>query len=508
MSLLTLLAPAPILAKNPQPANRIPLETLGFQPISSRYLLAGSSMLTVHYVDDTHLLVTFAARRLIRRIPGDPPTDQDHNTDALLLELPSGRILARTEWLFHDHGQYLWNLGHGQFLLRNRDTFTTLSPLVNLARGHAFDQRAFINSSRHIVAVILSHDNSLLTIESTDPLPVVDPTPTSISTAPPPFVEDPPPPSKVQLNFYRILPPASPDGQVIATSAGGVISRNIVELPVNSSGMLNVLDQGHQRWAFDFHDHTGKLTELSLYDSTCRPLPVFVSASEFVSFGCHGGTARQQIAGFNLRGEEMWEQTLYGSYVAPHLEYAPAAGRFALSRVLMNAAAIPTDFLVPSMLNGQTIDVYQNDSGKPLLHLDCNPIVRANQNFAFSPDGMELAIVREGAIEIYRLPPLGAADKKALKLAEASAPPPNNAMIDLSFLSRSRDSDKAAVQQVSQDTVENAGQAITPPSDPTPPTSPADSPVTATETSDEPQKPRKPPTLYNPPAPSADEPPH
>ena len=100
-------------------------------------------MLTVDFVDDTHVLVTYNARRLIRRIPNDPPYDEDRNVDALLLELPSGHVLARAEWVFHDHGQYLWNLGHGQFLLRIRDNFSLLAPLANLGKKEAFRARTF-----------------------------------------------------------------------------------------------------------------------------------------------------------------------------------------------------------------------------------------------------------------------------------------------------------------------------------------------------------------------------
>ncbi len=127
--LLLLLLPATIYARPPQPAVTILLDPLGYMPLTQRYLLAGSSMLTLHYVDDTHLLLTFNSRRLIHRVPNDPPTDQDRDVDALLLELPSGRILARHEWHFHDHGQYLWAIGHGQFIIRIRNSFSLIAPL-------------------------------------------------------------------------------------------------------------------------------------------------------------------------------------------------------------------------------------------------------------------------------------------------------------------------------------------------------------------------------------------
>ncbi len=78
-------------------------------------------MLTLHYVDDKHLLLTFVVHRLIPRMVDEPEDDQDRFVEAVLLELPNGHVLARTTWHLHDHAQYLWALGHGQFLLRVRD---------------------------------------------------------------------------------------------------------------------------------------------------------------------------------------------------------------------------------------------------------------------------------------------------------------------------------------------------------------------------------------------------
>ncbi|MCU1321946.1 MAG: hypothetical protein JWM43_1595 [Acidobacteriaceae bacterium] len=489
-------------------------------------------MLTLHYVDDTHLLVTFAARRLIRRTPNDPPTDQDHNIDALLLELPSGRVLARAEWLLHDHGQYLWNLGHGQFMMRVRDTFTTFVPLANLKRGESFLQRPFLNSNRPVVAVILSSDTGLLTIETIDPLPEPsDPD----SIAPPP----PPRSSSVQLNLYRVDPPSDPAGRPLIRVAGRALAPRPVELPVSPAGMLRILDQGRGRWAFDFRTHTGKTSELALFDSTCRPQPIFVSASEFLAFGCRGGGIRQQLGAFNLRGDEMWEQTLVGSYISPSFVYAPSVGRFAFGRLSMNSAAIATDTLVPAQLSGQVVDVYQIDSGKLLLHIDCTPIARSGQNFALSPDGMSLAVVREGAVEIYRLPELGPKDRAAVQLAKSTAPPPVDGLVDLSPASdpssRTANGTKGQPQNSSAESVAASDASDAGGADPTlqlsapapaASTAPADNPQAKPATAQssgtqssatqppaspeesEPAKPRKPPTLYNPSAPDPNQPPH
>ncbi|HEU4636003.1 MAG TPA: hypothetical protein VFS41_07490, partial [Edaphobacter sp.] len=166
----------------------------------------------------------------------------------------------------------------------------------------------------------------------------------------------------------------------------------------------------------------GKTKELAGFDSTCRPSPVLVSSSEFIAFGCRASHTPQVIAGFNLRGEEMWEQNMTESYVSPSFSYAPGSGRFAISRVLTHTSMVETEMVSPEIFDSQVVTVYQTDSGRQLLRVDAAPIARAGQNFALSPDGMRLAVVRNDALEIYNLPQLTMDERKAVQMAEASAP--------------------------------------------------------------------------------------
>jgi hypothetical protein len=423
---LVLLMAIPAFARGPEPSLRIPLENLGFQTLSPQFLLNGSSMLTVNYVDDKHLLLTFVVHRLIPRLPDEPQQDDDRVVDAVLLELPTGKVLARTSWHLHDHAQYLWSLGHGHFLLRVRDTLTTFAPLANLATSQPFTQHPFLASSdRRIAAVLISPDTDLLIIES------VKRTPPEAKPKTPLFGPAPAPApqlterNRVQINFYRIHP-GDDGGPVTRTFAGVVESRNPGDIPATTAGYLAVVDQGHQHWAFDFHSYAGKTAELSPFDSTCSPAPIFVSHSEFIAFGCRGGQTMQQIGGFNMRGEEMWEQGLFGSFVAPSLAYAPAGGRFALSRILLRNSVVADQPISADEVSAQAVVVYQTGTGKQLIRADCSPVERAGQNFALSPNGLALALVHADAVEIYTLPPLTPKDEDAIKLAQTLTPAEND----------------------------------------------------------------------------------
>jgi hypothetical protein len=492
------------------------LENFGFQPLSPQFLLNGSSMLTLHYIDEKHLLLTFVTHHLIPRLPDEPEDDQDRMVDALLIELPTGRVLARTSWHLHDHAQYLWNLGHGHFLLRIRDTLTTFAPLANLSTGHPFAQYPFlVSSERRFSALILSPDSDLLIVESVKSAPpeqkpktpLFGPTP---SPAPKLAEKDP-----VQVNFYRLH--SGDDGAPVNPTFAGVVAINDTgDIPATTAGYLAVIDQGHQHWAFDFHSYAGKTAELSPFDSTCSPAPLFVSHSEFIAFGCRGGPNMQQIGGFNMRGEEMWEQGLFGDFIAPSMAYAPAGGRFALSRIMLRHSAVPDQPIGTDEINSQTVVVYQTSTGKQLIHADCSPFERAGQNFALSPDGLALAVVHADAIEIYNLPPLSDKDEAELKLAQASAPPENN--LPVHFTNSSNDvaaAPQTDPQSAAAPTAAPTATANTPPpasSQPTAsaqPSTPAPEetkplPPTITETpasqssSDTPpeQQHRAPPTLY------------
>jgi hypothetical protein len=430
LACILLLTALPAFSRGPEPPLRIPLQNLGFQPLSSQFLLNGSSMLTLHYVDDKHLLLTFVVHRLIPRVVDDPEDDQDRVVDALLLEIPTGNVLARTSWHLHDHAQYLWNLGHGHFLLRIRDSLTTFAPLANLSEKEPFRQHPFlVSSERRLAALILSPEADLLIIESIKRIPPEDKPKTPLfGPAPAPkFTESNP----VQINFYR-LHSREDGGPVNPSFAGAVQTRNTGDLPVTTAGYLAVVDQGRQHWAFDFHTFAGKLNELSPFDSTCSPAPIFVSHSEFIAFGCRNGQTRQQIGGFNMRGQEMWEQGLFGDFIAPSMAYAPAGGRFALSRVLLRNAAIPDQPISADEVSTQSVVVYQTNTGKQLLRADCSPVERAGQNFTLSPNGLALAVVHADAIEIYNLPPLSTKDEAELKLAKASEPEENNLPVHFS----------------------------------------------------------------------------
>ncbi|MBS1821054.1 MAG: hypothetical protein JST61_03630 [Acidobacteria bacterium] len=508
----------PADAKGPGSVQRIPLEPLGFQLPQTQFLLAGNTMMTLDYVDDQHLLLTYSAKRLLKRLPDCPPSDQDRVIDAVLVQLPDGKAVAHTSWRVHDRGQYLWNLGKGRFMLRNRDTLTTIAPAMNYAKGDAFRERPFIETKRRIGGVLLSPNADLLVLETLDPLPQTSGLEEAASASPATGSGQSHTGKPVQINFFKLRP--SSDDEVRITPGAAARSRTPGRIPANAAGYISILDQGQQHWAFDFNGYDGTKKELAPFDSTCRPLPMLVSPGEFIAFGCHLGHTPQVIGGFNMRGEEMWEQNLPETYISPTFAYAPEAGRFAFSRVITHTSLITDETIMPELVDSQSIIVYQTESGRQILQVKATPVARAGQNFALALDGMSLAVIRTDAIEIYPLPPATGKEREAMKLAEAATPkvqdetPISSAMLAASPATPEETTNNIAPAEpkapaaVDSSTTGNtdggtpASPASTEPA-PAPAASAqaAASPGEAAKTEDsaasEERKPRKPPTLYN-----------
>ncbi len=442
VAMLAMVVPASMAAvRDSEGPVRIPLAPMGYQASTPEFMLSGSSALTVHFVDKDHLLITFAVRRLMKREAGDTAGDEDRTVGAFLVELPSGKVLARTEWRLHDRSQYLWSLGHGRFMLRVRDRLTTFAPMASGDFDDAFREVPLLKIDRHIVAILVSSDDDLLTLETTKWAMGSGEASEGFST------EEAP----VQINFYR-LTDTSPSLDGLRVSSAGVIrTKTAVALPLTAAGSLEVVEGGKDRWLFNFDEHAGKVHELAEWDTSCFPRPTFVGHSEFVAFGCRGSTDKLDFAGFNLKGEEMWQQNFFDAHVSPTFAFAPAAGRFALGRTIVSTTVDADAFLAAGLVTAQEVRVYQSYDGKQVFKIECSPVERAGGNFALSADGMRLATIREtlvhhggtkdfdpyterqAAVEVYSLPPLSKEDMAAVKAAEVLAPEDSGARIDLAL---------------------------------------------------------------------------
>ncbi len=440
----------------------IPVEPLGFQVIPTRFQSTGATMFTLHFVDEKHLLFTFNKRSLMPRLPDADPLDDDRNIEAVLLELPEGKVLARAQFRTRDRDRYLWPLEHGRFLLRQRSKLTVLDPLRNFERDGAegaFRQEKFLELTRPIGFLNVSPGGDLLGIET---IPPRKPKATGIKAdaaalaATVPGAKPPPKPADegsgrapVQIHFFRISNERPDNGGRLEVRTAGIVGApNLISLPTTGEGYLDLKKESASVWDFDFVSHRGTRTELVGFETSCAPRPIWLSRSEFVAFGCRGNEQKQEMSYFTLKGEQPWLSVFSGMHVSPSIVSAPLAGRFALSRTLVASTIFDPENLTSDDLSAQEVSVLSNYDGRVLLKVLATPIQRSAQNFDLSPNGLQFAVLRAGNLEVYRLPALNGREEKALKIAEGLVPEKDDSVVRLGAVpvSTLRAEEKTATQ--------------------------------------------------------------
>ncbi|SEF46853.1 hypothetical protein SAMN05421819_0110 [Bryocella elongata] len=397
-------------------ATRVPLESIGVNGVSPAQLNAGASMLTVHFLDDTHLLVTYGTHGLVRRLENDPKDDQDRIVAMEIVELPSGKVIAKEEWQAHDHERYLWNLGRGRFVIRTGWEFYAIEPMAHLASGQPFS-RAQIKAFQKPSLLLVSPDQNVITVESRVRVKRAN---EEWGDAPPGNV-----PVTMLVEFYRLR--GSGDNPKFSMELSGrVLTPRPLFLPLTGDGALYAEPPGRdRRWPVNFVPFGGKPIKAAEVESTCDPQLQMVSPSEFLALTCRGVNDATVLKAYAFDGHEAWEEPLSGMD-DPVYATAPEAGRFAVLRHLDSAPGSITSG-TDAPVDRQELRVYQTESGDMLLKVDLFPAFKSAENFDLSRDGSLAVGVRDRALVVYKLPEPDKQDRADMAMAAKSAPPVVNA---------------------------------------------------------------------------------
>ncbi|SDE76054.1 hypothetical protein [Terriglobus roseus] len=378
------------------PAIQLPLEPFGYRPMTSGMgLRAGYTSATVHFIDADHLLLTYTAKKLIKRMPDQRETDDDHFVRALVISLPDGKVQREAEWRMHDRSPYLWALGSGRFLLRIRNNLYSLDPMGSYDPLH-LGQRLLIENEDDLEALQFSPQHDLMLLETTPARKIGD-DPTDQKERP------------VSVFFYGVA--LQPDGSVRLSNRGHAESKSAFTLSFTSMGVLETVHEDRTHWGFDFHGYNGAKMELGGFTSTCRPISMFISDAEFFAFGCRGGEEHKLMGGFNLLAEAKWVFTTDDEPLWLAVDNSPATGRFAVRNTLTSVSTQGTGLADSTDVRAEEIRVYGNREGDELLRVNATPVQRPAGNFALSPDGMRLAVFQGTQLSIFNLPELKPAER-------------------------------------------------------------------------------------------------
>ncbi|MGC2619705.1 MAG: hypothetical protein WA414_11745 [Acidobacteriaceae bacterium] len=365
----------------PRPNTRIDVTPLGYAPPGAFYLTYRLTSASLSFIDDDHLLFTFRVGGLLKRLPSDRDGDDDQQIRAMVLDARTGQVVRQTEWRMHDRSQYLWSFPDGKFLVRMRDTLYLTDASLAL--------KPYVSFDTDLREIQVSPDRRILVVERDDP---------------PKLAQNSAEPQEPETrNPVRVEVMSS--GSTAATVLRETESP--VNVPLVADGILDTLE-GNQLASYAVREvpFAGKVRILAQVKSTCQPTLQTVSARVALVVGCYQASDDRPVVAISTDGKELWREQWDNKYVWGWFTSAQNGSRFAYESIEVARPISVFDELDEDDITAQLVGVYDTESGKLVMVKNVTPVLTAGQNVTLSPDGTRFAVLRNGAIEVYDLPPV------------------------------------------------------------------------------------------------------
>jgi hypothetical protein len=371
----------------PKPRLRVPVEQLGYRAPGKFYLLARYNSSSLDFLDGDHLLLTFREPHLMQREQGSTGLDQVIQAD--VLELPTGRVVAEDEWVLHDRHRYLWPLAGGKMLLRVNSTLYELDRDLHL--------KTLFASPTPIENVETSPDGKLLVMETE--------------------LEKHTPEEHARLAEKAALMGGSPPAEDVRVRMVRMDEERVVlngradaagDVPATSNGFFDQKQVNDGAWSLNFRSFetaTASSGEaVAKIDSICEPSEKVLNPQSVLVLSCPKGHNDRFVAAYSLNGQKLWDGRWQSNFTWPAFRVAQGGDSIAISWLSVNRPVSAREPIDDGEVQNQVLSVLDSRTGSLRIAMLLKPIVSAGGNFALSPDGNRLAVVRDGAVEVYDLP--------------------------------------------------------------------------------------------------------
>jgi len=388
------------------PIFRIPVDTLGFTAPGPYYFGQRFTMASLDFLSDDHLLFTFRVPGLIHRESGREHDEYERQIRAVVVDAKTGLTEAEALWTVHDYARYLWMLKDGHFLLRDRD---------QLQQG----------DSSLVLKPTLQFPGPVSWLEL-DPLQQYLVTnsrePADVEAKPGQVGSPPTAAASILADGQNASEPADTVVRILDRSTGKVMLvsrvRSTIHVPINADGYIERLRGTGQIWLLNLKFFTGGSRILGRIESDCSPYFDFISQSEFLVTAC-ASWGGKRLSAITTDGRRLWDDDLTSSAVWPVNVISPDGSRLALEtlQVLRPVSSyIPID---TADVRVQLVRILNAADGTVALESTANPALDAGGNVAISPSGRKVALLTDGAIQVFELPPA-----PALPASPAAQPAP------------------------------------------------------------------------------------
>jgi hypothetical protein len=368
-------------------------------------------MVSLDFLDENRLLFTFHVPGLLHREPGE---SQQRQIRAEVLALPSGAIQAETVWTLHDRARYLWMLPGGHFLLRDRDTLTQVD--ANL------QSKPLFQFPGPLLWVEMDPTGRYLVTDSEEPTPAAT---QSADASPSPARSNAlnsPGRGGTSTDAQELNPPGQPDlvVRILLRDSGKVLlisrSRIAVHIPLNADGYLESLRGRGLEWLLNLNRFTGGAEIMGRVASTCPPTVNFISQRELLASVCDAAGGDSLVA-VTTEGRRLWQYPSLPLDIWPLLVIGPDGSRLARETLAVDHEVNAYQPFGRDDVRGQRVRIVDAATGKVALETPADPVFDAGGNVAISPSGRRVAVLNNGAIQVFDLPPPS-------QLPDASQAPP------------------------------------------------------------------------------------
>jgi hypothetical protein len=364
-----------------RPEVRIPVTPLGYLPPGNLPAFYYFAMVELHFIDADHLMFAFNVPRLMKRNDNCPGSNVQRIVHAVVFQLPSGKAIRQADWELYDYMDFLWQLGPGKLLLRRCNQMESI--------GADLDPQVLIRGTGSVEDVSFSPDRSILVLQER----VAPDEEDKRSGDLPSVLAQETQTEHTNVSFIGLNP-------LHIIGRAEIPSPSII--PVIANGLLEVLTAPNDQWVVKMRAFHGAERPIANIHSLCPPLVQALSNTIFMMTACPKSD-QKLIEGYNLQGSQLWSISLQPNQDDTRLITTSTGTHFAIESLRLKHPRAALDPLTKEDIDGEDIDIYDALSGVRIATFQTSPAYTGGQNVDFSPDGARMAVLHDGAIEIYSL---------------------------------------------------------------------------------------------------------
>jgi len=387
---------------NPQPeavvpAARLDLAVVGYQELSVMARRSGAANLSLNFLDNDHVLLTFNPKKLFSRLPDCPPTHDDRLVHASVFEVSSGKLLQEGDWYLHDSRRYLWPLGSGKVLLRRLNSLYTVDAELH--------EKLLLTSPQDVLWTSVTPDGKQIILEVADDSPA-------------PNSKGRPARKRIRIEFL----------DSVSLKVQRVIkSEKSVNLEGTSSGFASVTPGlSGKVWLVRFGASEQGRANIARVRSRRAPDVLYLSSNTLLIGRDSASVRGYSVSAFTVTGNRLWRQHWLAHRYAPVIAPSEDGSRFVISTLRLMDGPTPdaeNDEPGPDQEGlEQRIQVLDTASGDAVLSLVVSPVVLSGQNFSLAPDGSHLVLLHGTTLEFYDLPQMSADERAKYTAVKADVP--------------------------------------------------------------------------------------